>query len=66
MDTLINTYHNSEYRTRKTWQERQAILDRYNWGTPSDADKAYIRRVERALCGIDTCLCGHNALSERY
>jgi hypothetical protein len=63
MTTPTNSYHNTEYRTRKTWQEIDAILNTH----PSEltpADQAFVRRADATLCGIGGCSCG-NGLGEQ-
>lgn len=58
MNTLYNSFHNTEYRTRKTDSELEAIAYRLYSGTASKSDRAYVRRVHNALCGADDCTCG--------
>ena len=44
MATLINTYHNTEYNTRKRPGDRLSL--------------STIRRMRFALCGVGGCSCG--------
>ena len=54
---LINTYHNTMYHTRKSADEVDRIAS-----TPprhrTPAEKQFVRRVRRTLCGINNCQCG--------
>lgn len=61
---LTNSFHNSEYRTRKTRDELDAIENTAPWNL-SDSDKAFTRKVWRTLCGINGCTCGQNSFGER-
>lgn len=56
--TLTNSYHGTEYRTRKTDAEIQALELRIYNGTATAADKAWVRKVRAALCGANGCTCG--------
>ncbi len=58
MTTLTNDFHGTEYRTRKAIEECLDIVDRICGNTATDAEKAFVRRVNRALCGMPTCCCG--------
>ena len=55
--TLVNTFHGTEYVTRKTADELAAIEARMWAGTADAADKALERKIRKALCGIDDCKC---------
>lgn len=54
---LINTFHNTEYRSRKSAVEIDRIASKPPW-CRTEAEKQFVRRVWRKLCGIDNCLCG--------
>ena len=53
---IKNKYHNTTYRTRKTEEELYLIEQTAPWDR-SAAEKAYIRKIKKALCGIDSCTC---------
>lgn len=60
---LTNSFHNTEVRTRKTRRELDALLH----NDPLDrteAEKAFVRRIHGALCGVKGCECS-NELGER-
>lgn len=61
---LTNSFHQSEYRTRKTRDELDAIESAAPWNQ-SDSDKAFVRKVRDKLCGIKGCTCGQNSYGER-
>jgi hypothetical protein len=64
MTTLTNSFHNTEYRTRKDQDEIDQIRTTARWlWTP--AQRAWARKVKRALCGIEGCKCGQTELDER-
>lgn len=65
MRVLTNKFHGTEYHTNKTESQVQAIIDDHNRGVLSSADRAWVRRVRKALCGHDDCCCGVTALRER-
>lgn len=65
MLTLTNNYHDTEYATRKTEAELDAIADRIGQGIGTDADKAFARRVHNALCGSPDCTCGRDIFGRR-
>lgn len=58
MLTLTNDYHGTEYTTRKTARELDAICLRIGQGTATETDKDFARRVHGALCGSPDCSCG--------
>lgn len=62
--TIINTFHDTEYETRKTPKQLSALCDRIGMGTATPADKAFARRVKNELCGSTGCQCG-GTLGER-
>lgn len=62
---LINDFHNTEYRSRKTREELEAIEHRINTFAADAADKALARRAWNALCGIEGCTCGQGLFGER-
>jgi hypothetical protein len=56
--TYNNDYHNTEYVSRKSPEELEAITERVWASRATPADKAFVRRMHDALCGSDTCTCG--------
>jgi hypothetical protein len=62
--TLSNSFHETSYRTRYTREELHRIDDRIQAGHADEAEKALLRRIRRALCGIAGCTCG-DGLGER-
>lgn len=58
MLTLTNSFHGTEYTTRKSARELDAICLRIGQGTATAADRAFARRVHAALCGSPGCTCG--------
>jgi hypothetical protein len=63
LTVLTNSFHGTEYRTRRTREE----LDRIIWThrmDRTDAERAFVRRAWKALCGIEGCTCC-NELGER-
>ena len=62
--TLTNNFHGTEYTTTKTRGEIDRILDTQ----PDDrtpAQRRWVTRVRRELCGINGCTCALNDLGER-
>ena len=57
MTELRNTFHNTTARTRRTAAELQVIRDTEPYRRRS-AERALVRRLQQALCGIDGCCCG--------
>ncbi len=57
MTTLTNTFHNTEYRSTKSLDEIDRIVSTNPWNR-ADAEKAFVHRVRKALCGVDGCTCG--------
>lgn len=57
MTTLRNTFHNTEYRSTKDIDEIERIASTPPWNR-TKAEKAFVRRVHKALCGIKDCQCG--------
>ena len=64
MTTITNTCHGTEYTTRKTPEQLDAICARIGTHQATPADKAIRRKIWNALCGIDGCTCG-GELGER-
>ena len=64
METLRNTFHGTEVQTRTSEEDREAIAYRVYAGTATEAEKALLRRIRRALCPWAGCTCG-NAWGER-
>lgn len=58
MQTITNNFHRTEYTTRKTDEQINAIELRMYNGTATDADKAWVRKVRTALRGSSECDCG--------
>jgi hypothetical protein len=56
MDTLTNSFHNTEIRVRSAARTLE-ILQAYP-AELSKTDKAHARRVRNALCGVEGCTCG--------
>ena len=61
--TLENSFHNTEVRVRGPWDDQWEAwedIQRAVYGQvfPSRAAKRRLRRVEKALCGMDDCACG--------
>ena len=54
---LKNTFHNTEYQSLKSLEEIDRIVSTSPWNR-TDAEKAFVRRVRTALCGIIGCSCG--------
>jgi hypothetical protein len=54
---VINDFHNTSYRTRKSLEEIRRILDTPPWDR-KEKDKAWVLKVKRRLCGISSCTCG--------
>jgi len=66
MLTLINDFHNTEYRTRKSHIELFEITERLaSYYRATETDKRFSRRVFAALCGVDGCCCGSAPFGER-
>ena len=63
MTTIKNNFHNTEFVTTKTADDINKII-----GTnPADytpAEKSWVTKARKALCGISYCTCG-GELSER-
>lgn len=60
MTTLINTYHGTTYKTRKSASEINKIEEKWycRYHTLTAAEKQFIQRSRRALCGMSDCGCG--------
>jgi len=63
MTSITNDFHNTEYETRLTPLEIRRILNT-NPDDRNDADKRFVRRCRKVLCGFTGCVCG-GELSER-
>lgn len=61
---LTNSFHNRGIYTSKTREQIDAILDTLP-DNRTYKDRAWIRRVHSALCGVKGCACGRNELGER-
>lgn len=61
---LTNDFHRTEYRTTKSEAEVAKIRDTADWAR-TDAERAFVRRVRRTLCGMRDCTCATTDLGER-
>jgi hypothetical protein len=61
---LSNSFHGTEYRTRKTREDLDRI-DQTNPWDRTEAERAFVRRAARALCGSKECRCATNSFGER-
>ncbi len=57
MTTLKNAFHNTEYRSAKDPDEIERIASTQPWDR-TETEKAFVRRVRKALCGVKNCTCG--------
>jgi hypothetical protein len=57
MATLKNNFHDTEYRSNKDINEIEHIAQTPPWDRTA-AEKAFVRRARRALCGVKNCQCG--------
>lgn len=55
---LVNDHHGTEYRTRRTLDEVRDMANSVHVGVATNADKAFYRRLWKALCGTNGCDCG--------
>lgn len=58
LNTLTNSYHNTEYRTRRSNDDIAALEVRIYDGTATAADRQFVRAARAALCGSPNCTCG--------
>ena len=58
LNTLTNSFHNTERRTRRTNDEINALEGRIATGTATAADRQFVRAARAALCGSPDCTCG--------
>lgn len=61
METLINTFHHTEAKTRYT-QEQLNDIEHRNGTRPekvTSAERSLIYRIRKQLCGIKGCTCGN-------
>jgi hypothetical protein len=56
MDTLTNSFHCAEVRVRSKARTLE-LLSKYP-AELSASERAHVRRVRNALCGVDACTCG--------
>lgn len=63
MLTITNDFHDTEYRTRRSAEEIERMVNtpRYMW---TRAEKQFARRCWNTLCGSEECTCG-GPLGER-
>lgn len=66
MITLTNAFHNTEYRTSLSDREIERREEHHRQGNTTEAERAWIRRVRRALCSAAECQCAGNILGERF
>lgn len=64
MTTMTNEFHRTEYQTRKTREELNAIDQKNPWDW-TEAEKSLVRKVRRTLCGAADCKCAENSFGER-
>jgi len=64
MLTLTNDFHRTYYRTCKSRTEVTGILDTEPTQRTA-AERSWVARVARRLCGIHGCICGRNEIYER-
>ena len=55
---LKNTYHNTEYKTKKTQDELDAIEHAVIFGYATPSEVRFVNRVNDRLCGMSDCSCG--------
>jgi hypothetical protein len=63
--TLVNTFHGTQYRTRKTREELDALEPKEMRGETTKAEQALLARIRMTLCGVMDCQCGRDFLNER-
>jgi hypothetical protein len=58
--TLRNVFHGTEVRVRSGYADPTAAWFQLQYLAQSgwQSDRAKLRRIERALCGIKGCQCG--------
>lgn len=61
MMILTNSFHSTQIKTRYTRQQLDGIENKAvcTPETLTGAEKALIRRIQSALCGIEGCTCGN-------
>lgn len=66
MTRLTNSFHGTSIDVRKTREEIDALLTTAPENR-TESERAWVRRVGRALCPSAThgCTCGMNELNER-
>ncbi len=64
MTKITNDFHGTEYRTRKSPKELRKIAEK-NPHYFSAAEKRFVRKVQKKLCGMASCSCGWGIFSER-
>ncbi len=63
MTTIKNNFHNTEFVTTKPATEIRRIINT-NPADYTPAEKSWVHKVRKALCGTPNCTCG-GELSER-
>lgn len=58
MYTYKNSFHNTEFKSRKSPEELENIEHSLALGHGTDAQRAFHRRMKEALCGNMVCTCG--------
>ena len=57
MTTLRNTFHGTDYNTRKSIDDVDRIVNTMPIYR-TEAEQRWVRRVRQALCGVKNCQCG--------
>jgi hypothetical protein len=65
LTVLSNSFHSTEYRTRKSEPEVERLRHAEPHFGMSGAERAWVRRVRRTLCGVEGCTCATTQLGER-
>jgi len=65
LTVIRNTFHGTEYYSKKTTQEVADILERIQSGRATRSDRAFASRSRNKLCGATGCECSENELGER-
>ena len=58
MNTLTNSFHNTQVNTRLSDEELEALDHRLYAGSANSADRQTKNRLHDALCGSHDCTCG--------
>jgi len=60
---IVNSFHGTKYKTNKSGEEICRIIG-MEPSRRTSAEKAWVNKVRRSLCGISGCCCG-GELDER-